>query len=465
MSNYLVPAGLAGIFYAVPRAFSIICPPCVVAVPREEIQSIFRDIPSVNPSDPQDRILINLFRKIENVVKDIAVCFVNVRRKIDILSLTHPNLYHFFSTVLHDNLWFSASLISGLWYRNVYSLGHPFSVLGLIGAAIPVTSYAIHGLRSVVYRYLPPRLGRVLAPSSNLLNQKCYSAKIQLLKRARSYIKTGDSADRVWEFLYKEFFAKKELTGYADFKKQFVIFENSIKRTLSWLTIFYPDLQKDQLYQLFFIEDEIPRFLEEDEVLSNIVCPITLCPILDPLEYENHIYERKAISRWLENHHTAPLTRNPVTINDFQFAIDVKHTIDQRLLYLKMQYLVDKLQLPVDLSEGLAEKASSFPNLLKRQFLDFCREYGRFDRQKIPEEFEYDEVLSENVCPITLCAIRHPLRDPTSDHIYEAESITAYVKKYHRSPLSLHVLEVGNLQPCPELEKDIENRLRFLRLC
>jgi hypothetical protein len=68
-------------------------------------------------------------------------------------------------------------------------------------------------------------------------------------------------------------------------------------------TIFNPEIQRDEL-----------------------ICPITLSVFRDPvIAKDGHAYERTAISRWILEHGTSPLTREPLQIEDLIPAIHLRH--------------------------------------------------------------------------------------------------------------------------------------------
>jgi hypothetical protein len=103
-----------------------------------------------------------------------------------------------------------------------------------------------------------------------------------------------------------------------------------------------------------------------------------------------------------------------------------------------------------------------------KDFLEFCNIFRReqvrvpaHDEDIIPEAFHEDPIFAENICPITLCPIRHPLRDPTTGTIYEARALIAWVIQHQNSPTSRRPLREGDLQPVPELEARIVERLQF----
>jgi hypothetical protein len=52
---------------------------------------------------------------------------------------------------------------------------------------------------------------------------------------------------------------------------------------------------------------------------NDLICPITLELFHDPVKAKDgHVYEREAITRWILQHGTSPLTREPLQINDLQ---------------------------------------------------------------------------------------------------------------------------------------------------
>jgi hypothetical protein len=103
-----------------------------------------------------------------------------------------------------------------------------------------------------------------------------------------------------------------------------------------------------------------------------------------------------------------------------------------------------------------------------KDFLEFCNVFRREqvrvpppEEDVIPEEFHEDPIFAGNICPITLCPIRHPLRDPTTGTIYEARALIAWVVQHQNSPTSRRPLRERDLQPVPELEARIVERLRI----
>lgn len=56
---------------------------------------------------------------------------------------------------------------------------------------------------------------------------------------------------------------------------------------------------------------------KETASIDHLICPITLELFRDPVKAKDgHVYERRAITRWILQHGTSPLTRQPLEIND-----------------------------------------------------------------------------------------------------------------------------------------------------
>lgn len=84
--------------------------------------------------------------------------------------------------------------------------------------------------------------------------------------------------------------------------------------------------------------------------------------------------------------------------------------------------------------------------------------------EMIPEAYHEDPVLRELICPISLCPIRSPLRDPTSGTIYEAPLLIGWVLRAGTSPLTRERLSIDQLQPCPEELARINARIEELNI-
>lgn len=64
---------------------------------------------------------------------------------------------------------------------------------------------------------------------------------------------------------------------------------------------------------------------------ADLICPITFELFRDPvLAGDGHVYERKAITRWIFQHGTSPLTREPLKVDELQPATDLRDLADQR---------------------------------------------------------------------------------------------------------------------------------------
>jgi hypothetical protein len=58
---------------------------------------------------------------------------------------------------------------------------------------------------------------------------------------------------------------------------------------------------------------------KQNSEYDELICPITLELFHDPVKAKDgHVYEREAITRWILEHGTSPLTREPLQINDLQ---------------------------------------------------------------------------------------------------------------------------------------------------
>ena len=58
---------------------------------------------------------------------------------------------------------------------------------------------------------------------------------------------------------------------------------------------------------------------KEEISKDELICPITLELFRDPVKAKDgHVYERQAITRWILQHGTSPMTRQPLHINDLE---------------------------------------------------------------------------------------------------------------------------------------------------
>ncbi len=64
---------------------------------------------------------------------------------------------------------------------------------------------------------------------------------------------------------------------------------------------------------------------------DNLICPITYQIFRDPvIAGDGHTYERTAIVRWIMEHGTSPLTRQPLNINELQADDYLRNLAAQR---------------------------------------------------------------------------------------------------------------------------------------
>ena len=115
--------------------------------------------------------------------------------------------------------------------------------------------------------------------------------------------------------------------------------------------------------------------------------------------------------------------------------------------------------------------------LQQKMWQDFCQEYREkyrvkrdqeirlafAERETIPEDFEYDDVIEQYICPITLCPIRYAVIDPTTSTMYDRAAIETWIDINHSSPTSRLCLERVDLVPATEIQAIIDNRLQHLQ--
>jgi ribosomal protein S10 len=102
---------------------------------------------------------------------------------------------------------------------------------------------------------------------------------------------------------------------------------------------FIPDFRKEHRKivcseRVNLLEREtIPSFCYNDSVLREYICPITGAPIrhpvVDPITHRQ--YERAAIEKWIDLHHTSPSTVKSLLKEELLPSRDVKEFIDNQL--------------------------------------------------------------------------------------------------------------------------------------
>ncbi|MGL5626550.1 MAG: U-box domain-containing protein [Candidatus Rhabdochlamydia sp.] len=106
----------------------------------------------------------------------------------------------------------------------------------------------------------------------------------------------------------------------------------------------------------------IPPFLHNDEILKKYICSITLEPIRDPVQdpttasCENPtLYEKSAITRWLEIRGKSPVTQKELTLDRLIPKPDIKCIIDLRLQFHQTNmdtYLAESTTLTQNLARS-----------------------------------------------------------------------------------------------------------------
>ena len=65
---------------------------------------------------------------------------------------------------------------------------------------------------------------------------------------------------------------------------------------------------------------------------AQLLCPITCAPLLDPVDTsDGHTYERYAITQWLDEHETSPLTGLTLSTKRLRPNLDVRHQAEVAL--------------------------------------------------------------------------------------------------------------------------------------
>jgi len=79
------------------------------------------------------------------------------------------------------------------------------------------------------------------------------------------------------------------------------------------------------------------------QVPDELLCPITLMPMKDPvIASDGRTYERAAITEWLANHSTSPLTREPMSVSTLKSNYAVKSMLSR---YNSMTVIQPQIQL------------------------------------------------------------------------------------------------------------------------
>ena len=81
-------------------------------------------------------------------------------------------------------------------------------------------------------------------------------------------------------------------------------------------------------------EGEAARLVDSllPDLPPKLLCPITHCPLIDPVEtVDGHTYERYAITQWLEEHPTSPLTGLPLASKQLAPNDELRDAVEQEL--------------------------------------------------------------------------------------------------------------------------------------
>ena len=87
----------------------------------------------------------------------------------------------------------------------------------------------------------------------------------------------------------------------------------------------------------FAERETIPEEFEDDDVIEQYICPITLCPIryavIDPTT--STMYDRAAIEAWIAANHSSPISRRCLEKAELVPATEIQEIIDNRLGHLQ----------------------------------------------------------------------------------------------------------------------------------
>ena len=95
--------------------------------------------------------------------------------------------------------------------------------------------------------------------------------------------------------------------------------------------------QEREVGDVFIEREIIPEEFEDDEVLSQHICPIARNPIRYPVTdpTSGTMYERVAIEEWIDRHHTSPLSRTSLERDQLAPDREAEERINTRLRELQ----------------------------------------------------------------------------------------------------------------------------------
>jgi hypothetical protein len=127
---------------------------------------------------------------------------------------------------------------------------------------------------------------------------------------------------------------------------------------------------------------------------DDLICPITLQIFCDPvIAGDGNTYERAAIVRWILEHGTSPLTRQPLNLNELQADDYLKDLAAQRRsLSTSSNYNINRDQL-----------------ILQRQNSTMSYNYNRYIGPQLSLQLE--TILNNNVASINNTENLYVVRD------------------------------------------------------
>ena len=156
----------------------------------------------------------------------------------------------------------------------------------------------------------------------------------------------------------------------------------------------------------------------------------------------------------------------PVTREECENLISSYKKVINSTMIIEVAANTKVMEKTIEVTSDLIDLFNEFRDFYKKRHAE-KQENEIYDnlliRQTIPKEFEDDPIFKKNICPITLCPIRFPVLEPRTKVVYEKAAIEEWIQKHHTSPFTRDVLNIEDLEPMPELQKVIDDRLKGIQ--
>lgn len=160
------------------------------------------------------------------------------------------------------------------------------------------------------------------------------------------------------------------------------------------------------------IEEIINPSIPQNKILEFLECPIEKEVMEDPvIGPDGHTYERLAIRKWVSEHHSSPLTRKPMEVEELK------------------------------------------PNFTIKKIINFIKGWKK---TYIPQ----NKILQFLECPIVKEVMEDPVVAPNG-YTYERFAIRKWISEDHSSPLTRKSMEVEELKPNFAIKKIIDFVISF----